>query len=104
MGQMKDIVERLKTTASVRSWAEADEQRNEAADEIERLTEALHDEIRLRQKEADACRALIDELRIIADAKPSQWEEDVRDQFQAWAQNRARHAINRIEDARKEKP
>jgi hypothetical protein len=36
---------------------------------------------------------LLQELRNIADAKPSTWEPDMRDQFQAWAQSRARAAI-----------
>lgn len=36
--------------------------------------------------------ALRTELDIIANATPSQWEPDMRDQFQAWAQNRARQA------------
>jgi len=30
------------------------------------------------------------ELRNIANAKPSEWGEDVRDQFRPWAQSRAR--------------
>ena len=40
------------------------------------------------------------ELRVIAAADPRKWESDVRDQFQQWAQNRARAAI----DAMKEQP
>jgi hypothetical protein len=36
--------------------------------------------------------SLLAELRNIADADPSKWEPDVRDQFQQWAQNRARTA------------
>jgi chromatin segregation and condensation protein Rec8/ScpA/Scc1 (kleisin family) len=36
---------------------------------------------------------LLAELRNIADADPSTWEPDVRDQFRQWAQNRARTAI-----------
>lgn len=31
--------------------------------------------------------------RYIAAANPAQWEADVRDQFRAWAQNRARAAL-----------
>ena len=41
-------------------------------------------------REIDALRA---ELQNIANANPSQWDEDMRDQFQQWAQNRARHAL-----------
>jgi hypothetical protein len=37
--------------------------------------------------------ALVQELQNIADAKPSTWGDDMRDQFQPWAQNRARTAI-----------
>ena len=33
------------------------------------------------------------ELRNIADAKPGEWEPDMRDQFREWAQNRARQAL-----------
>lgn len=36
---------------------------------------------------------LADELRIIAEADPSKWDEDMRDQFREWAQNRARAAL-----------
>lgn len=38
-------------------------------------------------------------LREIADAKPHTWEGDVRDQFQPWAQNRARHALALLDAA-----
>lgn len=37
---------------------------------------------------------LAEELQNIADAKPSEWGDE-SDQFQAWAQNRARHALAR---------
>jgi hypothetical protein len=36
---------------------------------------------------------LLQELRYIANAKPLAWDEEVRGQFQEWAQNRARAAI-----------
>lgn len=36
---------------------------------------------------------LLQELQNIANAKPSTWDEEMRDQFQAWAQSRARAAI-----------
>lgn len=42
---------------------------------------------------------LLQELRYIADARPSTWEPDVRDSFQQWAQSRARDAIAKA-DAR----
>jgi len=34
------------------------------------------------------------ELRFIANADPKQWDAEVRDQFQQWAQSRAREAID----------
>lgn len=39
------------------------------------------------------------ELQSIADATPSLWEPDMRDQFQAWAQSRARDALTPIRSA-----
>jgi hypothetical protein len=36
---------------------------------------------------------LLAELQNIANANPREWDEEVRDQFQQWAQNRARAAI-----------
>jgi len=38
--------------------------------------------------------ALLQELTIIATADPRKWDEDTRDQFREWAQNRARAAID----------
>ena len=37
------------------------------------------------------------ELQIIANADPFTWEPDVRDHFQAWAQNRASAALAALE-------
>ena len=42
-------------------------------------------------------RELRAELQNIANAVPSEWEEDMRDQFQQWAQNRARAALAKSE-------
>ena len=50
-----------------------------AADELRRLYE-LNTE-------------LLAELKYIADANPKDWYEEMRDQFQQWAQSRARAAI-----------
>ena len=36
---------------------------------------------------------LLEELGNIARANPKKWDEEVRDQFQQWVQNRARAAI-----------
>lgn len=41
---------------------------------------------------------LLAELRNIADADPSKWDEEVRGQFQEWAQSRARAAIRKAAD------
>jgi len=41
-------------------------------------------------------RHLLDVLESIANADPSKWEPDMRDQFQQWAQNRARHTIEKV--------
>lgn len=45
------------------------------------------------QQERDELRA---ELHRIATADPRKWEADVRDQFQQWAQNRARYALAKV--------
>ena len=37
---------------------------------------------------------LLETLEYIANAKPWDWDEEVRDQFREWAQNRARLAIH----------
>ena len=42
---------------------------------------------------------LLDELKLIANAKPQEWDEEVRDQFEQWAKNRARFAIAKAERA-----
>jgi hypothetical protein len=44
---------------------------------------------RLHQVNAE----LVEELKNIANANPSKWDAEVRDQFQQWAQNRARATI-----------
>lgn len=38
---------------------------------------------------------LLEELRNIAKANPREWDEETRDQFQQWAQSRARHTITK---------
>jgi hypothetical protein len=58
------------------------------ASEQKRVDEYIAGE--LLRAERDALRA---ELQHIANAKPSEWEADVRGQFQQWAQNRARAAL-----------
>jgi hypothetical protein len=46
--------------------------------------------------EIAAMREAINELQNIADAKPSTWGE-MADQFLPWAQNRARHALAKLQ-------
>ena len=65
------------------------------ADELERVygypdTDAAANELR-RVHEVN--QALLAELQNIANANPRTWHEETRDQFQQWAQNRARSAI-----------
>jgi hypothetical protein len=40
---------------------------------------------------------LLAELKNIANANPSTWDADLRDQFRPWAQNRARAAVAKAE-------
>lgn len=40
---------------------------------------------------------LLAELGNIANARPTEWNEDVADQFREWAQNRARAVITKVE-------
>lgn len=40
---------------------------------------------------------LLAELHRIVDANPRLWDEDMRDQFEQWAKNRARAAIAKVE-------
>lgn len=39
---------------------------------------------------------LLSELEAIANADPSKWDADMRDQFREWAQSRARAAIAKV--------
>ena len=55
-------------------------------DDVDRFVTLLGD----AERERDEYKA---ELMNIALAKPSEWEPDVRDQFQSWAQHRARHTL-----------
>lgn len=62
--------------------------------------EAREDHFRVNQERLTleaSLATLRAELENIANANPSTWEEDVRDQFQQWAQNRARLAIAKVE-------
>ena len=68
-------------------------------DEIERLREdnaklhrAIEEMTRSYVARCNENDKLRDELQNIANANPSQWGEQ-SDQFQPWAQNRARHAL-----------
>ena len=46
-----------------------------------------------QKRGADCYPELLAELQNIANADPSKWDEETRDQFQQWAQSRARAAI-----------
>jgi prefoldin subunit 5 len=78
---MKDLTERLRSTQNPGLAV-----RQQAADALERLTA----ENAALRKDAERLRG---ELANIANAKPHKWDEEVRDQFQQWAQNRARAAM-----------
>jgi hypothetical protein len=58
-----------------------------------RRLERERDEAR---EQVAAMREAINELQNIADAKPSTWGE-MADQFLPWAQNRARHALAKLQ-------
>lgn len=50
-------------------------------------------EVKANARLIAAAPELLAELQNIANANPRTWPEDVRDQFQQWAQSRARAAI-----------
>jgi hypothetical protein len=52
---------------------------------VQLRAELAHEQTRAEKAEA--------ELQNIADARPQDWQADVRDQFQEWAQSRARACI-----------
>lgn len=60
------------------------------ADEVQPMAAELR---RLHAVNAE----LLKELRNIAKANPREWGEEMRDQFQQWAQSRARHTISKAE-------
>ena len=60
------------------------------ADEVQPMAAELR---RLHAVNAE----LLKELRNIAKANPREWGEEMRDQFQQWAQSRARHTIAKAE-------
>ncbi len=53
----------------------------------------FEDELTANARLIAAAPDLLAELQNIADAKPETWDEETRDQFQQWAQSRARQAI-----------
>ena len=60
------------------------------ADEVQPMAAELR---RLHAVNAE----LLKELRNIAKANQREWGEEMRDQFQQWAQSRARHTIAKAE-------
>lgn len=70
------------------------EDRLEAASgEIDRLHEQIAAARNAILREGMQRDELLAGLESIANADPRKWEPDVRDQFQQWAQSRARHTI-----------
>ena len=61
---------------------------------LERELSEEHGFVRAFQRQRDE---LLDELKLIANAKPQEWDEEMRDQFEQWAKNRARFAIAKAE-------
>lgn len=68
----------------------------DAAAELTRLRAALD----AANARADAMATAVAELRNIRDAVPSKWDESQRDQFQQWAQNRARYTLAAIDGSK----
>lgn len=60
-----------------------------------RAIEAIEKGNRIMRLEAEL-EFLVAELGHIANAKPSEWPEEMRDEFQPWAQSRARFALAKI--------
>ena len=60
------------------------------------FAESLERERDEAREQVAAMREAINELQNIADAKPSTWGE-MADQFLPWAQNRARHALAKLQ-------
>jgi hypothetical protein len=76
--------------AELRRLCEArDQYKNEVTRLEVCLTEAVDNVVALRA-----------ELQNIADAKPHTWDAEVRDQFQEWAQSRARAALAALASAK----
>jgi len=48
---------------------------------------------------ANAYPRLVKELQNIANADPSKWDDDMRDQFREWAQNRANSLLHDLGEA-----
>lgn len=80
----QDELDVFRTTQFREDWWRAKAEFSEAA------LDSLRAELERERARAEALRA---ELRIIAEAAPSKWEADMRDQFQAWAQSRAHFAL-----------
>jgi hypothetical protein len=70
-------------------WREADG-RPATATELADVAANVFDEM---ERESGSVGDLVEALRGIADAKPSQWDPEVRDQFREWAQSVARAAL-----------
>ena len=96
LAEARAICEELVTDSNAVTLAETvvrlELERNEAREAFAIATDQLvqvQGELRQAREENARLRA---ELQNIANAKPSEWG-DMSDQFQPWAQNRARHAL-----------
>jgi hypothetical protein len=65
-------------------------------DKVRDMVMIARDELAEAHEQSAAMREAIRELQNIADAKPSTWGE-MADQFKPWAQNRARHALAKLQ-------
>jgi hypothetical protein len=50
--------------------------------------------------ERERAKVLLIELKNIANSKPSEWDDEVRDQFEEWVKNRAHAAIVKYEESK----
>jgi hypothetical protein len=92
---MKKAADRLASLAEELARVKAE--RDEARSPLSGMRTALRN-ANLRQLDAERQLAAAKrELTNIRDAKPYEWDADTRDQFQQWAQNRARAALEQLD-------
>lgn len=97
---MKEAVEKYQHIDHLLSdpiWLGPDNPRGAIIHDLWKAVKQASDIISVLQKQASE---LASELRNIAEARPSEWENP--NDFRAWAQNRARHTLKKV--AEPEKP